>query len=306
MLVPAKKLLIPARAKNYAVPAFNVNNLEVLKAVMSAAEKMRSPVILQTSEGAIDYAGIEYLSAMIRVAAAGKIPVVMHLDHGKELRYVKMALAHGYSSVMMDGSALPYRKNVAITKTVVRLAHAKGVSVEAEIGALAGIEDFVSVEEKDAKLTNPDEAARFAEKTGCDSLAIAIGTSHGAFKFKGKTHLDIARLKRIAGLVKLPLVLHGASGVREDVKKIAESHGAKLGEARGVLDADIRAAIRNGVAKINIDTDLRLAFTAGVREAVDDLPKVIDPRKLLEPATLLMREVAMKKMKLFGSDGRVR
>lgn len=304
MLVTTKKLLVPARAKHYAVPAFNVNNLETLKAVMSAAEKMLSPVIIQTSEGAIDYAGIDYLAAMIRIAAKGKIPVAMHLDHGKELHYVKLALANGYTSIMLDGSSLPYQKNVALTKTAVKLAHAKGASVEAEIGALAGIEDFVSVEERDAKLTDPEEAARFAKETGCDSLAVAIGTSHGAYKFSGITHLDIERLKRIAKLVALPIVLHGASGVREDVKKLAEQHGAKLGEARGILDADIKEAIKNGVAKINIDTDLRLAFTAGVREAVDDFPKVIDPRKLLEPATILMKETAMRKMKLFGSVGR--
>jgi fructose-bisphosphate aldolase class II len=304
MLVTSKKLLVPARAKRYAIPAFNVNNLEILKAVMSAAEKMKSPVIIQTSEGAIDYAGIEYLAAMIRVAAKGKIPVAMHLDHGKEMRYVKLALANGYSSVMFDGSSLPYKQNVTLTKTTVKLAHAKGASVEAEIGALAGIEDLVSVEERDAKLTDPEEAARFAKETGCDSLAVAIGTSHGAFKFTGKTHLDIERLKRISKLVALPIVLHGASGVREDIKKLAEQHGAKLGEARGILDQDIKSAIRYGVAKINIDTDLRLAFTAGVREAVDDLPKIIDPRKLLEPAMILTKEVAMQKMKLFGSAGR--
>ena len=304
MLVTAKKLLVPARAKGYAVPALNVNDLEMIKAVISAAEKMNSPVIIQTSEGAIEYAGIEYLAAMIRVAAKGKIPVAMHLDHGKDMKYVKMALANGYTSVMFDGSALPYKQNLKVTKEVVRLAHAKGASVEAEIGAIAGIEDFVSVEEKNAHLTNPEEAAMFAKESGCDSLAVAIGTMHGAFKFKGKTHLDIDRLKKIAKLVKLPIVLHGASGVLEDVKEIAEHYGAKLGDARGVLDVDIKAAIRQGVAKINIDTDLRLAFTAGIREAISELPKVIDPRKLLEPSTLLMREVATRKMKLFGSAGR--
>ncbi len=305
MLVTAKKLLVPARAKKYAVPAFNINNLEVLKAVMSAAEKMRSPVILQTSQGAIEYAGIEYLTAMIRVAASGKIPVVMHLDHGTEMSFIKKALAHGYTSIMFDGSALPYAKNVSLTKQVIRLAHVKGASVEAEIGALQGIEDDLDVEAKDARLTSPEEAARFSKETGCDSLAVAIGTSHGAYKFKQKTHLDIERLKRIAALVKVPIVLHGASGVREDVQKIAEHHGAKLGEARGVLDQDIKLAIKHGVAKVNIDTDLRLAFTAGIREAVDTLPHVIDPRKLLEPSFYLMREVAMRKMKLFGSAGRV-
>lgn len=295
-----------ARAAHYAVPAMNVNNLEMIKAIIEAAEKMRSPIIIQTSEGAIEYAGIEYLSAMIRVAAKGKIPVAMHLDHGKHLTYVKMAIAAGYTSVMFDGSALPEKENLKITKEVVRLAHAKGVSVEAEIGAIAGIEDFVSVEEQDAHLTNPEQAAAFVKQTKCDSLAVAIGTAHGAFKFKGKTHLDIDRLKKISKLVKLPIVLHGASGVLEDVKALAEHHGAKLGEARGVLDVDIKQAIKHGVAKINIDTDLRLAFTAGIRESCDDLPQVIDPRKLLERANLLMREVAMRKMKLFGSAGRIR
>jgi fructose-bisphosphate aldolase class II len=265
---------------------------------------MKSPVIVQTSEGAIAYAGMDYLIAMIRVAAKASVPVVMHVDHGKDLKTIREAIKNGYTSVMYDGSALPYAKNVSNTKKVVSWAHAKGVSVEAEIGALAGIEDFVSVEAKDAALTNPEEALRFARETKCDSLAVAIGTSHGAFKFKGKTHLDIDRLKKIAKLVKLPIVLHGASGVLEDVKHLAEKYGAKLGEARGVLDADITQAIKHGVAKINIDTDLRLAFTAGIREAAHDLPKVIDPRKLLEPANLLMREVAMRKMKLFGSAGK--
>ena len=304
MLVTAKQVLVPARQKHYAVPAFNVNDLEFLRAVMDAAVRMKSPVIVQTSEGAIAYAGMDYLVAMVRVAAQAKIPVVMHLDHGKDLKVIRQAIQSGYTSVMIDGSALPYAKNVAATKKVVAWARAKRVSIEAEIGALAGIEDFVSVADADAHLTNPQEAARFARETHCDSLAVAIGTSHGAFKFKNKTHVDIDRLKKIASLVKIPIVLHGASGVLEDVKAIAEKYGAKLGEARGVLDADIKNAIKHGVAKINIDTDLRLAFTAGIREAVHDLPKVIDPRKLLEPANLLMREVAMRKMKLFGSAGR--
>jgi fructose-bisphosphate aldolase class II len=306
MLVTTKKLLVPARAKKYAVPAFNINDLEFLKAVMSAAEKMKSPVIVQTSEGAIEYAGLDYLVAMIRVAAKGRVPVAMHVDHGKDLKIIKAALDAGYTSAMFDGSSLPYAENVKKTKQVVKWARAKGASVEAEIGAIAGIEDFVSVEEKDAHLTNPDQALEFAAETGCDALAIAIGTAHGAYKFKGKTHLDIDRLKKIAKLVKVPLVLHGASGVMENIKELAEKHGAKLGEARGVLDADIKQAIKHGVAKINIDTDLRLAFTAGIREAVDNQPKVIDPRKLLEPANLLMREVAMRKMKLFGSAGRAK
>lgn len=304
MLVNAKAVLVPARKRKYAVPAFNVNNLEFLQSVIRAAVKMKSPVIVQTTEGAVEYAGFDYLVAMIRIAAKQKIPIVMHLDHGKNLKVIKEAIDSGYTSVMFDGSSLPYEENVRKTKTVVSWARPKRVSVEAEIGALAGIEDLVSVEEKDAKLTDPAEAARFAKVTGCDSLAVAIGTSHGAFKFKDKTHLDIERLKRIAKLVKLPIVLHGASGVREDLKKLAERHGAKLGSARGVLDSDITRAIKNGVAKINIDTDLRIAFTAGIHESTDELPSVIDPRKLLERSNLLIQEVAERKMKLFGSAGR--
>lgn len=304
MLVPALPLLKKARAGKYAVPAFNVNNLEILKAVIEAAVELKSPIIVQTSEGAIEYAGMDYLIAMVRVAAQAKIPVVLHLDHGKDLKVIKKAIDSGYTSVMFDGSSLPYSKNIKATQQVVAWAKKKGVSVEAEIGVLAGIEDFVSVEARDAALTDPKQALAFSKATGCDSLAIAIGTAHGAYKFKGKTHLDIDRLKKIAALVKKPLVLHGASGVIEDVKAMAEHYGAKLGEARGVMDQDIKQAIKNGIAKINIDTDIRLAFTAGVREAVVDLPKIIDPRKLLEPSNQLMKEVAKRKIMVFGSKGK--
>lgn len=301
MLLPSKQLLIKARAKKYAVPAFNVNNLEILQAVMRAAVELKSPIIVQTSEGAIRYAGLDYLIAMVRVAAKVKIPVVLHVDHGKDLKLIKQAIQAGYTSVMFDGSSLPYAENVKRTKQVVAWAKAKGVSVEAELGAIAGIEDFVNVEERDAALTNPEQAAKFVRDTGCNALAVAIGTAHGAYKFKGKTHLDLDRLKKIAALVRVPLVLHGASGVFEDVVAQAEHYGAKIGEARGVMDTDIKQAIKHGVAKINIDTDLRLAFTAGIREAVVDLPRVIDPRELLAPANLLMTEVAKRKIKLFDS-----
>lgn len=304
MLVPALQILRKARAGHYAVPALNVNNLEFLKAVVAAAVKMRSPVIVQTSEGAIEYAGMDYLVAMAKVAAKAPIPMALHVDHGKNLDTIKLAIKSGYTSVMFDGSSLSYKENVAKTKQVVKWARAKKVSVEAEIGAIAGIEDFVSVADKDAHLTNPQQAAQFSKETGCDTLAIAIGTAHGAFKFKGETHLDIERLKKIAKLVSKPIVLHGASGVLEDVVELAKHHGAKLGAARGVLDADIKEAIKYGVSKINIDTDLRLAFTAGVREAVDEMPTVIDPRKLLEPANILIREVAQRKMMLFKSEGK--
>ncbi len=304
MLLPAIKILKKARAGHYAVPAFNINNLEALKAITQAAVKMRSPIIVQTSEGAIEYAGLDYLIAMVRVAAKASIPMALHLDHGKDLKIIKQAIQKGYTSVMFDGSALPLKENTAKTKQVVQWAKAKKVSVEAEIGAIAGIEDFVSVAEKDAHLTNPEQALKFVKETGCDSLAVAIGTAHGAYKFKGETHLDIERLKKIAKLVIIPIVLHGASGVLEDVVKLAEYHGAKLGEARGVLDADIKQAIKYGVSKVNIDTDLRIAFTAGVREAVDQMKDVIDPRKLLQPSNELMAEVATRKMILFKSEGK--
>ena len=304
MLVPALDLLRDARKNKYAVPAFNVNNLEILKAVMKAAQDLKSPVIIQTSEGAISYAGMDYLIALARVAAQADLPVVLHLDHGKDLNLIKQAIDSGYTSVMFDGSALPYKQNVESTKTVVKWAHAKGISVEAELGRIVGKEDFVDVKDWEAALTVPEEAAAFVKATGCDTFAVAIGTAHGAYKFKGDMHLDIERLKEIAKVVKNPLVLHGASGVLEDVVAIAEHHGAKLGEARGVLDIDIKHAIKNGVAKINIDTDLRLAFTAGIREAVADLPKVIDPREILKPAMLLMTEVAKRKIKIFGSENR--
>ncbi len=304
MLVPAIKILKKARAGHYAIPAFNINNLEALKAIMAAGVKLRSPLIVQTSEGAIEYAGMDYLVAMVKVAAKSPIPIALHVDHGKDLKLIKQAIQQGYTSVMFDGSSLPLKENIAKTKQVVKWARAKKVSVEAEIGAIAGIEDFVSVAEKDAHLTNPEQAASFAKQTGCDSLAVAIGTAHGAYKFKGETHLDIERLKKIAKLVTIPIVLHGASGVLEDVVKLAEYHGAKLGEARGVLDADIKQAIKHGVSKVNIDTDLRIAFTAGVREAVDQMKDVIDPRKLLQPANELMTEVAVRKIMLFKSEGK--
>lgn len=304
MLSPSLPILKKARAGKYAVPAFNVNDLEMLKAVMRAAEDLRSPIIVQTSEGAIEYAGMDYLVAMVQIAAKAKIPVALHLDHGKNLDIMRAAIKSGYTSVMFDGSALPYEENVRITKQVVSWARPKGITVEAELGAIKGIEDLVNVAERDAVLTNPNQALTFIKETDCDTLAVAIGTAHGAYKFKGITHLDLERLQAIAKLVKIPIVLHGASGVMEDMKKIAEEYGAKLGEARGVLDEDIKAAIKLGVSKVNIDTDLRLAFTAGIREAIHDLPTIIDPRKLLEPASLLMTEVAKYKINLFGCAGK--
>ena len=304
MLVHSLKILKKARKNKYAVPAFNINNLEILKSIVEAGIKMKSPLIIQTSEGAIKYAGIDYLIAMVRVAAKAKIPIALHLDHGKDMKIIKECIKKGYTSIMFDGSSLPYKENIKKTQQVVRWAKAKNITVEAELGPIAGIEDFVSVADKDAHLTNPEQAQEFVKLTKCDTLAIAIGTKHGAYKFKGDSHLDIERLKKIAKLVPNPLVLHGASGVVEDAVKIAEYHGAKLGQARGVLDKDIKKAIRYGISKVNIDTDLRLSFTAGIREAIDEMPSVFDPRKLLEPAMLFMQDTAIKKIILFKSEGK--
>src|SRR3989338_3820853 len=306
MLVTLKTILSKAHRRGYAVGAFNINNLEICQAVMIAAEKMRSPVVLQTSEGAIDYAGMDYLAAIARLAAEkARISVVFHLDHGKDPKLVERAIKSGfYTSVMIDGSSHPYKENVRITKKIVAMAHRRGISVEAELGAIAGIEDFVSVSERDARFTNPEEAGRFVRETGCDALAVAIGTAHGAFKFKGEPKLDIVRLKKIKAAARLPLVLHGASGVPADIKRICAKYGCKIAEARGVSDSLISAAVRGGINKINIDTDLRLAFTAGVRHALAKHPEGIDPRKVLGPAKELIQQVVMQKMKLFGCAGK--
>ncbi|MBI4457423.1 ketose-bisphosphate aldolase [Candidatus Uhrbacteria bacterium] len=310
MLTTTKKILAAADNGGYAVGAFNVNNLEILQAVVEAAVESRSPVILQTSEGAVEYAGMDYLLALMRVGAGAKVPMAIHLDHGKDLALIKKAIDSGYTSVMFDGSTLPYKKNVADTKKVVAWAGKKGVSVEAEIGAIKGVEDLVSVSEKEAFFTDPEEAARFAKETGCDALAVSVGTAHGARKFKGEQALDIARLEKIDGLVKAPLVLHGASGISpelvEKTRMLCDQleDCARLEGSSGVPDAMIAAAIRAGIRKINIDSDLRIAFTAGVREAIVRDHKTIDPRKLLGPAKRMMKEVAKHKMELFGSSGK--
>jgi fructose-bisphosphate aldolase class II len=304
MIVNLKKVLQRAQKGRYAVPAFNINDLEILWAVLRAAEAEKSPLIIQTSEGAIEYAGLDYLVSAVEVAAKTKLPVVLHFDHGKNLSLLHKAINGGYSSVMFDGSLLPYDENVRDTEKVVRWAHARGVSVEAELGAIRGVEDLVSVSEREAILTNPGEAAEFVRKTGCDALAVAIGTSHGAYKFKGKPKLDILRLQKIRKAVKIPLVLHGASGVPQDIVKMAISCGADLAEAKGVSDSEIKKAIANGICKINIDTDLRLAFSAAVRCKLKEDKKAIDPRKILGPAMELMQDIARRKMRLCGSAGR--
>lgn len=312
MLTSLVSVLKKAQKGGYAVPAFNINNLEIAQAVSAAAAAFRSPVIFATSEGAIAYAGMDALAGIVyALSHTARVPMVFHLDHGKDPALVERAIRSGlYTSVMIDASALPYKQNVRVTKKIVALAHRRGISVEAELGAIAGIEDFVSVEQRDAHLTNPEEAGRFVAETGCDALAVAIGTAHGAFKFKEEPMLDIDRLKKIRACVRVPLVLHGASGVNAEwvdmlrTKCNAVGDCSRLTGARGVSDVMVKKAVRAGICKVNVDTDLRIAFTAGVRQGLLDDPSVFDPRKILAPAKALLEEVAKRKMLLFGSRGK--
>jgi fructose-bisphosphate aldolase class II len=307
MLVTLKELLLKAQKGGYAVGAFNVNNLEIIQAVIEAAETEYSPLILSTSEGAIEYAGLEELATLIKISARkASVPICLHLDHGKNINLVEEVIKSGlYTSIMYDGSALEYEENLFNTKRLAKMAHRAGMSIEAELGALAGIEDFVEVEEKDAHLTNPEQARDFVYETGCDALAIAIGTSHGAFKYKGEAQLDFERLERIREFVNIPLVLHGASGVPEHIKTKCMQYGCEIADAKGVEDYLIKKAVNLGICKINIDTDIRIAFDAGVRKYLQENPEVIDPRKIMGGAKELMTEVAREKMRLFGSSGRI-
>lgn len=281
-LVTLREVLGAAAAGGYAVGAFNCNNMEILQAIVAAAEAERSPVIVQASQGAIKYAGLDYIAAMAKTAlASATVPVVLHLDHGTSYEQVIRCLAAGFSSVMIDASRLPLEENIALTKEVVKAARAVGASVEAELGRIGGTEDDISVAEREAFFTDPDEAAYFVEQTGVDALAVAIGTAHGPYRWEPK--LDFERLSRIAAKVKVPLVLHGSSGVPAE---------------------DIKEAIRRGIRKINIDTDIRIAFVNRMREVLMANPDEIDPRKILGPAREAATEVIREKMRIFGSSGK--
>jgi len=282
MLVTGKEILDHANKNGYAVGAFNVNNMEIVQAIVEAAEETNSPVILQASQGGIKYAGIEYIAQLAKVAAEKvKVPVAIHLDHGTDFQQIMLCIRHGFTSVMIDGSKHQLKDNIDITKKVVEIAHAVGVSVEAELGKIGGTEDDISVDEREATFTDPEEAKLFVEETGVDSLAIAVGTAHGVYK--GEPKIDFNRIKIIKELVGIPLVLHGSSGVPAD---------------------SIKKAVEAGINKINIDTDLRIAFTQAIKDFIKDNPNNIDPRKVLSPAREAMKEVIKEKMILFGSNGR--
>jgi fructose-bisphosphate aldolase class II len=300
-----KKLLNLAKKGGYAVGAFNINNLETLQAIVSAGEAERSPAIIAVSEGAIQYAGLPFIVSMARIASEwASIPLSLHLDHGKDLEVIRSCVENGFTSVMIDGSHLPFQENIDVTKKVVEMASPRGVSVEGELGRLKGIEEKVSVSDQEAFLTDPQAAEEFVKKTGVDSLAVAIGTSHGAYKFKGESKLDFERLAEIGRRVDIPLVLHGASGVPKPILEKAERFGAKLPGAKGIPDEAIQRAISLGICKINIDTDLRLSFVGAIREVLTTKPEEFDPRKIIGPGREAIKQTVQSKMRLFGSSGK--
>jgi fructose-bisphosphate aldolase class II len=305
MLVNNKELQTAAKQGKYAVGAFNTSNIEITQAIVEAHEEMNAPVIIATSTSAIQYCGIEVLSSIVRqMATQAKIPVSLHLDHGTDFNLIVNCLRNGWTSIMIDGSHAPLKENIAITKEIVKMAHPVGVSIEAELGRLGGIEDNISVDERDARLTDPDEAEQFVQQTDCDTLAIAIGTSHGAYKFKGEAKLAFDRLEEIGKRIDIPLVLHGASSVIPEIIAKANKYGANLGAAKGVPVEDIKKAISLGITKVNIDTDLRLAFTAGVREILSQKPELFDPRKIIGAGREAIKQVVKTKIELLGSTGK--
>ena len=305
-LVTTTEMFKKAYAGGYAVGAFNVNDMEMIQAIVEAANELNSPVILQVSAGARKYANPVYLRHLVEAAVeTTNIPIAMHLDHGADFEICKASIDGGFTSVMIDASSKPWEENIAITKKVVEYAHDHGVVVEAELGKLAGIEDDVNVAAHDAMFTSPDEVEEFTARTGIDSLAIAIGTSHGAYKFKPgqdpKLRIDILEEvgRRLPGF---PIVLHGASSVPQDQVAIVNEFGGSMPNAIGIPESELRKAAKLAVCKINIDSDLRVAFTAAVRKHLAENPSHFDPRQYLGDARANMKELVKHKITdVFGS-----
>ena len=298
-LVDTKEMFKKAYEGHYAVGAFNVNNMEIIQGIVEAAIQEKAPLILQVSAGARKYAKHIYLTKLVEAAVEDTgLPICLHLDHGADFEICKDCVDGGFTSVMIDGSKYPFEENIELTKRVVDYAHSKGVVVEAELGKLAGVEDAVTVAAKDATYTDPYQAVEFVERTGCDSLAIAIGTSHGAYKFKGKPELDFARLEKITNMLPgYPLVLHGASTVIPSFVEECNKYGGKLDGAQGVPEDMLLKAGTFGVCKINIDTDLRLAMTASIRKYFTEHPGDFDPRQYLGPAREAIKAMVAHKMR---------
>ncbi len=299
-LVTTTEMFKKAYEGGYAIGAFNVNNMETIQAIVEAAEECSSPVILQVSAGARKYANPVYLRHLVAAAVeTTHIPVAMHLDHGADFEICKDSIENGFTSVMIDASSKPWEENIKTTREVVEYAHARGVVVEAELGKLAGIEDDVKVASKDALFTSPDEVQEFTERTGIDSLAIAIGTSHGAYKFKPgqdpKLRIDILEEigRRLPGF---PIVLHGASSVPQDKVAIVNQFGGDMPNAIGIPESELKKAVKLAVCKVNIDSDLRVAFTAAVRKHLAENPSHFDPRQYLTDARASMKEMVKHKI----------
>ena len=297
-LVTSKEMFEKSMKEHFAIGAFNVNNMEIIQGIVRAADEEKSPVILQVSSSAIKYAGYNYLLKMVEAATEEtNIPIVLHLDHGPDFETCKECIDAGFTSVMIDGSKYEFEQNVELTKKVVDYAHERGVVVEAELGKLAGIEDDVNVSEDDARFTDPDQAYEFVQRTGCDSLAIAIGTSHGAYKFKGDANLRFDILKKIKEkLPNTPIVLHGASTVIPELVEMCNKYGGNIPGAKGVPDEMLKKAGEYGVSKINVDTDIRLAMTANIRRIFVESPEVFDPRKYCGEARKEIQKVVQHKI----------
>lgn len=306
-LVTTKEMFKNAYEGGYAIGGFNVNNMEILQAIVEAGIEEKSPLILQVSSGARKYANSVYLRKLVEAAVAtSDIPITLHLDHGDTFELCKDCVDDGFTSVMIDASKYPFEKNIEISKQVAEYAHSKGVVVEAELGKLAGVEDDVNVSSADATYTDPAQVVEFVEKTGVDSLAIAIGTSHGAYKFAGEAKLDFERLHKIEKMIPgFPIVLHGSSSVPQDLVAKCNQYGGKLPGAKGVPEDMLREAAKSAVCKINIDTDLRLALTATIREVFGTKPEEFDPRKYLGPGRSAIKELVCHKIKdVLGSSGK--
>lgn len=297
-LVTSREMFKKAYEGGYAIGAFNVNNMEIIQGITEAAKEENAPLILQVSAGARKYAKHVYLMKLIEAALEDTgLPICVHLDHGDTFELCKSCIDGGFTSVMIDGSHHPFEENIRLTKQVVDYAHEKGVVVEGELGRLAGIEDAVNVSDQDAAFTNPGQVEEFVKKTGVDSLAIAIGTSHGAFKFKGEARLRFDILEEVGKrLPGFPIVLHGASSVMPEYVEIINKYGGNMPGAKGVPEDMLRKAASMSVCKINIDSDLRLALTASIRKHFGDKPGDFDPRQYLSPARASIKEVVQHKL----------
>lgn len=305
-LVTSTEMFKKAYEGGYAIGAFNVNNMEIIQGIVEAATEERAPLILQVSSGARKYANTTYLTKMVEAAVeTSGLPICLHLDHGDTFDLCKDCIDSGFTSVMIDASAHPFAENISITRQVVEYAHDHGVVVEAELGKLAGVEDDVKVDAKDASYTDPDQVQEFVEKTGVDSLAIAIGTSHGAFKFKGQPRLRFDILQEVENrLPGFPIVLHGASSVAHECVSEINALGGKLPDAVGIPEEQLRKAAKMAVCKINIDSDIRLAMTAGIRRVFAEKPEAFDPREYLKVARAEVKKmVSHKIVNVLGSKG---